>query len=158
MQLKSYLDNNSSFKDEVIKLANEVKEENIPKEFYNHAVKSVVEKYSAYFSRKAGKSVDPDQVSEIADISAAAALRIAFSNEPADGASESQKVSYEEISKTVDEYFDKNSDDFQGSSQELNQDSVYHEIESDSEQPSEVIDGDAPAQDSNINQPRPTAF
>lgn len=156
MELKSYLDSNPSFKDEVVKLAREVKAESMPKEFYMHSVKSIVEKYSAHFSRKAGKTVDPDQVNEISEISASAALKVAFLDESAEmgAASGAPKVSYEEISRTVDEYFEKHPEKLQDSGEG----SVYHDVESEQEQPSEIIDGDMPAQDSNINQPRPTAF
>jgi hypothetical protein len=169
MQLKSYLDNNSSFKDEVVKLAFEVKSRNMSKEFYHHSVKSIVEKYSAYYSRKYGKAVDPEQISEITDISTAAALKVAFSDESFSNLV-SSKVSYEEISKTVDEYFDKKIDGNKElvDNQELNDDAIYHEVESnEAEDGIEsdldtnrkfLDDGDVHAQDANINHQRQTAF
>lgn len=159
MELKSFLDSNKSFKDEVVKLAFEAKKDNLPEEFYKHSVKSVVEKYSAHYSRTAKKVVNPDHVTALADVAAEMAKKVAFLDESTQMQSApGQGVSYEEISRTVDEYFEKHPEKLQGNPAAELGESTYHDVEMENEVPNEIIDGDHPSEDSNINQPRATAY
>lgn len=157
MELKTFLDKSTSFKNEVTKLAREYKTDGLPEEFYKHAVKSVVEKYSADYTRKSRKLVDPESVAEISAMAAEAAKKHAFLDEAAEGgmgggAGAPPRMSMEEISRKVDEYFAAHPEELQG------EEAKYHEVEE--EQPMEAINGDMPeaGMGHGVNVPRAEAY
>lgn len=161
MELQNFLEKNNAFKAEVTKLASEFRKDNLPEEFYRHAVKSVVEKYSADFSRRTRNLVDPDSIAEISVIASQAAIRTALMDSGATmDAGAPPRMSEDEIRATIEQYFQEHPEELpEGERGEMNGEPVYHDVESDevSEQPTQMIDGDAPDV-SNINVPRPTAY